>query len=196
MISLKKNIYYSIPLFFLSLASLHAQTGIGVSAGGQYPGISSSVEQDLQFKLGYGYAVFLRHAVIGISESIKLHARYSADFYFNPIDFPSENNVQYEFSDFSAGLFFVFNHKATYKFYSGLSINYMTSKAETRYYSPFNSQEIIPKVFTGTEYQIGEYYSLYAELFFQYGEITAGPEQLPITGFGLMIGATMFFSTE
>ena len=63
-------------------------------------------------------------------------------------------------------------------------------------YFSFSSEEFIPKIFGGLEYQIAEYYNLFAELFFQYGEIEAGEEPLPVNGAGIMIGATMFFSTE
>jgi len=190
-----RNFFHLILFTLITFSTIRAQTGMGAAGGGSYPGFSASAEQNNQFKVGYGYSLFLRHAVIGLSEHTKLHARYSADFFYNTIDLPSENNVKYTFTDFAAGLFVVFNRHTPYNFYGGLSISYVSSKTESRYFS-FGSQEFLPKIFGGFEYQIAEYYNLFSEIFFQFGEIAAAEEPLPVNGMGIMIGATMFFSTE
>ncbi|GEM_PF-3039961 len=190
-----KFFLYLFLFVLLSGLSAKAQTGMGTAGGINYPGFSSSATQNNQFKVGYGYSLFLRHAVTGLSEHVKLHARYSADFFYNKIDLPSENNVKYNFTDFTTGMLIVFNRFTPYNFYGGISLSYMSSRTESRYFS-FDSQEFIPKIFGGFEYQIAEYYNLFSEIFFQFGTIAAAEEPLPVNGVGLMIGATMFFSTE
>jgi hypothetical protein len=172
-----------------------AQTGIGIAGGANYPGFSASETENLRFKGGIGYSLFLRHAVTEIGNHAKLHARYAAEIFYNWIDLSSENNVEYSFTAFSAALLIVFNEHTPYHYYGGISIGYMSSKSESRYFM-FSSEEFIPKLLAGFEYQIAEYYNLYSELFFQYGVIDAAQEPLPVHGAGIMIGATMFFSTN
>jgi hypothetical protein len=185
----------SVIMLLFSNSRLAAQTGIGVAGGGNYPGFSSSESLNLRFKTGIGYSVFIRHAVMEIGGNSTLHARYSADIFYNWIDLPSENNVTYSFTAFSAALLLTFNEDTPYRYYGGISLGYVSSKSESRYFM-FSSEEFIPKLLAGFEYQIAEYYNLYSELFFQYGVIDAAQEPLPVHGMGIMIGATMFFSKK
>jgi hypothetical protein len=191
-----KRVFLIAAVFMLlGFVRVSAQTGIGLAGGGNYPGFSESETINLRFKSGIGYSVFIRHAITQIGDNMKLHARYSADIFYNWIDFPSENNVEYSFTAFSAAVLFVFNQDSPYHYYGGLSLGYVSSKGESQYFL-YGSEEFIPKIIGGFEYQIAEYYNLFSEIFFQYGEISAAQEPLPVNGMGIMIGAAMFFSTN
>jgi len=44
------------------------------------------------------------------------------------------------------------------------------------------------------EFKLAQAYDFFSEIFVQIGEIDAGPEPLPITGAGILIGITMYIS--
>ncbi len=180
-------------LIFINLSMIYAQVGIGVSGGAQFPGFSKSENFDSRFSTGPGYGFLFRHDLYRPVSNYSIHARYMVKFFFNNIDLPNSGATNFEFTNFSAGLIISYLGLNRFPLYAGLSVDLMTATAVTRYVD-YNDEALLPIVFFGMEYQVMQSYNLFAECFFQYGEIDTGRDILKIHGAGLFIGATMFLS--
>lgn len=171
-----------------------AQIGLGVSGGGQYPGFSESDNFKIHFDAGLGYGFFIRHDLYKFNDQLGLHARYTVKYFFNDIDLPNSGETHYKFTNFSIDLLAVYYKFNPYNLYGGICVNLLSAKAKNKYVRDYTDERIIPILISGLEYKLSQNYNLFSELFYQFGYTSAGEENLPINGMGILIGATMFIS--
>jgi len=186
--------YQFIFLILILSAPLTAQIGIGASGGVHYPGLLQSEKYSSQFQIGPGYGLFIRHDLLKISNKYQLHARYKVKSFINNIKLPKSGSTRYKFSEFSADLWLDLVSKDQWNWYGGVSINLMNVIGSPKYRSDYTSSQIIPLLLSGIEFKVAEAYDFFSEIFLQIAEIDAGPEPLPITGAGILIGFTMYIS--
>ncbi len=173
---------------------LYAQIGIGAVGAAQYPGLFESEKYGSQFRLGPGYGFFVRHDLFQLGERYPFHARYQVKFFFNDIDLPKAGSTRYKFDEFAIDIWADLYRTLKWNMYSGISLNLLNVTGSSKYRSDYTGTQILPLIMAGVEYKISQSYDFFSEIFFQFAEIDAGPEPLPISGMGLLLGVTMYIS--
>jgi hypothetical protein len=171
-----------------------AQIGIGASGGAHFPGFLKSEKYSSQFQIGPGYGLFIRHDLVKIAKNYQIHARYKVKSFINNIKLPKSGTTRYKFSEFSADIWLDLVSRDQWKWYNGVSINLLNVIGSPKFRSDYTSSQIIPLLLSGFEFKLAESYDFFSEIFLQIAEIDAGPEPLPITGAGILIGFTMYIS--
>jgi len=186
---------YQIIVFSLTLYTLSfAQIGIGASGGVHYPGFLQSEKYSSQFRIGPGYGLFIRHDLLKLSDKYQFHARYKVKAFYNDIKLPKSGSTRYKFNEFSADIWLDLISNDQWNWYSGISINLLNVTGISKYRSDYTGSLILPLLMSGVEFKLAQAYDFFSEIFVQIGEIDAGPEPLPITGAGILIGITMYIS--
>lgn len=188
---------YALAVFLYLSGSLYAQIGVGAEANVSYPGVFTSDKNNIRFKTGIGYGFFIRHDVYK-AQNWQAHLRYRATVSHHKANLPFEEKSDYKFSNFGIDLLIHFVIYQRSNFYSGLSVNLLSTVVENKYYKDFSSEKILPSILLGWNYNWAEGFDLYTEINTRFGSVDAGPdsEHLPVTGVGLNVGITMYISDE
>jgi hypothetical protein len=189
-----KHLYGILILVFILAGSAKAQIGVGATGAVQYPGFFESDKYGSQFRIGPGYGFFIRHDLFSLADTYAFHARYKVKFFFHDINLPKAGSTRYKFDHFSVDVWADVYTKMKWNIYSGVSLNLLNVTGSSKYRSDYTGTQILPVLMTGVEYNVTESYSIFSELFLQFAEIDAGPEPLPISGLGLLLGVTMYIS--
>jgi hypothetical protein len=170
-----------------------AQVGIGGGGGLNYPGISASELHNSRFVVGAGYDIFIRHRLIKITKDLQLNAKYSVSNYFSDIDLSRVGKTRFNFNYLSIEVLMPFKSINSFVFIGGAGLHLVNVTAVQDYFES-NESMIIPSVIIGTEYWFDKNYNVFANLNFQFGEFNDNGQNLPVHGFRLQVGATMFFT--
>ena len=192
---MKKLILIIIILLIQSMES-RAQLGLGASGGMLYPGLGKSEISESQFDLGWGYEFFIRHNLAQLTDSLMLKARWSYRHYKTTIELPNVLELWFKFNYLTIDVFIDLLRSEKMTLYTGLGGSLVSAFAEKDYLE-VNATEFVPEILLGGEYNLSENYNLFLESSFQFGSISdVQGESLPVHGFRLVIGATMFLKSE
>ena len=170
-----------------------AQVGIGGGGGLNYPGISASELHNSRFVLGAGYDIFIRHRLIKITKDLQLNAKYSVSNYFSDIDLSRVGKTRFNFNYLSIEVLTAIKTINSFVFTGGAGLNLVNVTAVQDYFES-NESMIIPSVIVGAEYWFNKKYNVFANFNIQFGEFYVNGQNLPVHGFRLQLGATMFFT--
>ena len=183
-----------IASFILILvANVSAKFGIGAGAGMIYPGFSKSSLYGSQFGVGAGFDVFLRHTLLNISDSLHIDARYSYRNYKADVILPNTATTRFNFSYLGLGLFINILRISDFYLYSGAGASLVTVQA-VKDFLEVTETLIMPEISVGIEWNLSTHYNLFSQFDLQFGSISVRNDILPVNGFRLIIGGTMFLT--
>lgn len=173
-----------------------AQIGLGVSAGVLHTGLNKSDVSDSQFDPGWGYEFFIRHNLAQIGDSLMLKARWSYRHYKTTIELPNVLEIWFKFNYLTLDLFIDLIRSEKFTLYSGLGGSLVSVNAEKDFLK-VTETEFVPEILLGGELLLSQNYNLFAECSFQFGSIgNVYDETIPMNGFRIVLGATMFLLSE
>jgi len=181
-------------LVFTSIGE--AQIGLGAAAGMLNPGLIKSDITETQFDPGWGYEFFIRHNLVQIGDSLLLKARWSYRHYKSTIILPNVLEIWFKFNYLTLDLFIDIVKSEKFTLYSGLGGSLVSVNAEKDFLK-ITETEFVPELLVGGELSLSQYYNLFTEFSFQFGSIeNVYDETISMTGFRIVIGATMFLISE
>lgn len=190
----KMLIIVVVLLIFTKLSE--AQFGLGASAGMLNPGLQKSEVSESQFDPGWGYELFVRHNLAQISDSLLLKARWSYRHYKTTIELPNVLETWFKFNYLTLDLFIDLIRSKKFVLYSGLGGSLVSVNAEKDFLK-VTETEFVPELLIGGELLLGQNYNLFTEFSFQFGSVTnVNDDTIPMTGFRIVVGATMFLISE
>ena len=190
----KMLIIVVVLLIFTKLSE--AQFGLGASAGMLNPGLQKSEVSESQFDPGWGYELFIRHNLAQISDSLLLKARWSYRHYKTTIELPNVLETWFKFNYLTLDLFIDLIRSEKFILYSGLGGSLVSVNAEKDFLK-VTETEFVPELLIGGELLLGQNYNLFTEFSFQFGSVTnVNDDTIPMTGFRIVVGATMFLISE
>jgi len=192
---MKKHII-TIALILLVSVSARAEVGFGAGGGVFYPGFQPSSQYGSRFGVGFGFDIMARHTLIQIDSLNVIDARYAYRSYYSDIDLPANSVTRFRFNYLAIGLTWDAFRIAGYQIYIGATAALVTAKAQQQYVDDVTESLMIPEILTGVEWEINTNFNLFAELGFQFGSIDITSDILSISGIRLMIGGTMFLTTQ
>jgi len=173
-----------------------AQIGLGVSAGMLNPGLNKSEISESQFDPGWGYEIFIRHNLVQIGDSLMLKARWSYRHYKTTIELPNVLEIWFKFNYLTLDIFIDLLKSETLSLYGGLGGSLVSINAEKDFLK-VTKTEFIPEILLGGELILSQNYNLFTEFSFQFGSVKdVYDESIPLTGFRIVVGATMFLISE
>ena len=174
----------------------HAQLGLGVSGGTFYPGLVRSEISKSQFDPGWGYEFFIRHNLVDVGDSLMIKTRWSYRHYKTTIELPNVLEIWFKFNYLTLDFFVDLIESKEFIFYSGLGASLVSINAEKDFLK-VTETEFVPEIIIGGELILSQYYNFYSEISFQFGSVkNIYNENIPITGFRIVLGATMFLISE
>jgi len=177
-------------------ASGHAQIGLGASGGLLNAGLIKSDVSDSQFDPGWGYELFIRHNLAQLSDSLILKARWSYRHYKTTIELPNVLEIWFKFNYLTLDLFIDLLKSENFVLYSGLGGSLVSVNAEKDFLK-VTETEFLPEILLGGEYYLSQNYNLFTEFSFQFGSVgNVYDGSIPMTGYRIVIGATMFLISE
>jgi hypothetical protein len=177
-------------------ASSHAQFGLGVSAGMLNAGVLKSDISNSQFDPGWGYEFFIRHNLAQLSDSLILKARWSYRHYKTTIELPNVLEIWFKFNYLTLDLFIDLFKSENFVLYSGLGGSLVSVNAEKDFLE-VTETEFLPEILVGGEYYLSQNYTLFIESSFQFGSVgNVYDRSIPMTGYRVVFGATMFLISE
>ena len=179
--------------FLVIVTNANAKFGIGAGAGIIYPGFSESSLYGSQFGLGGGFDIFLRHTLLQFSDSLRIEARYSYRNYKADVNLPKTGATRFGFNYLGLGLFMNFISFGDFDLYAGGGANLLTVQA-SKDFLDVTETLLMPEVSAGIEWNLSQYYNLFSQIDFQFGSIMVRDDILPMHGFRLIIGGTMFLT--
>lgn len=183
-----------IASFFLILvANVSAKFGIGAGAGIIYPGFSKSSLYGSQFGAGAGFDIFIRHTILNFSDSLHIDARYSYRNYKADVNLPKTATTRFNFSYLGLNLFMNILRFSDFYLYSGVGASMVTVQA-AKDYLDVTEILIMPEISVGIEWNLSTHYNLFSQFDLQFGSINVRDDILPVNGFRLIIGGTMFLT--
>jgi hypothetical protein len=184
-----------IVLILIAATSAESQIGLGADAGLLHPGLSKSGISGSQFDTGWGYEFLIRHNLVQIGDSLQLKARWSYRHAKTTIKLPNVLEIWFKFNYLTLNLFIDVLQTKHFSLYSGLGGSLVSVNAEKDFLK-VDETAFLPEVILGGEFMLGPYYNLFTECSFQSGSVKTEYEILPMTGFRIVVGATMFLITE
>jgi len=173
-----------------------AQIGLGASAGMLHPGLIKSEVSETQFDPGWGYELFIRHNLVQIADSLMLKARWSYRHYKTTIELPYVLEIWFKFNYLTLDLIIDLVKSEKFALYSGLGGSLVSVNAEKDFLK-ITETEFVPELLVGGELLLSRNYNLFTEFSFQFGSIkNVYEETISMTGFRIVIGATMFLISE
>jgi hypothetical protein len=192
---MKKLILILILLLTLS-AIAHAQFGLGASAGMLYPGLGKSDVSKSRFDPGWGYEFFIRHNVVQIGDSFMVKARWSYRYYKTTTELPNVLEIWFKFNYLTLDFFINITSSESMNLYTGLGASLVSVGAE-KDFTEVTESVFLPEVLLGGEYMLSQNYNVFLESSFQIGSINdADGQSIPMHGFRVVLGATMFLKSE
>ena len=187
-----------ITLIFIQLLAtwVYAEVGFGAGGGILYPGFQSSSSYGSQFRAGFGFDLFARHTLISIDSVNVIDARYAFRSYYSDTDIPSAGVIRFGFTYLCVGLTWDALKISDFQIYAGGAAALVTAKAQQKYVDDVTESLMIPEILTGVEWEINSNYNLYTEIAFQFGSVDITSDILPVTGFRITAGGTMFLTTQ
>ena len=179
----------------ISATSAEAQIGLGAAAAMLNPGFSKSDVSHSQFDPGWGYEFLIRHNLVQIGDSLLLKARWSYRYDKTTIKLPNVLEIWFKFNYLTLNFFVDVIKSKNFALYSGLGGSLVSVNAEKDFLKVAETI-FIPEVLLGGELMLSKYYSLFTEFSFQSGSVKTDYDMLPMTGFRMVIGATMFLISE
>ena len=174
----------------------NAQIGLGASAGMLNPGLIKSEISESQFDPGWGYEFFIRHNLVQIRDSLMIKARWSYRHYKTTIALPNVLKIWFKFNYLTLDFFVDLVKLEKFTLYSGVGFSLVSINAEKDFLK-VTETELVPEILLGGELALSQYYNLFTEFSFQYGSINnIYNENISMTGFRIVIGATMFLISE
>jgi hypothetical protein len=174
----------------------NAQIGLGASMGMYNVGISKSEISESQFDPGWGYELFLRHNVVQIGDSLMLKARWSYRHYKTTIEIPLVLETWFKFNYLTLDFFIDLTRSEYFILYSGVGGSLVSVKAKKDVLDVIET-EFVPELVLGGEIWLSQNYNFFAEFSFQFGSIkNINDETIPMTGYRIVLGATMFLISE
>jgi len=191
---MKKQIIIAF-LIALVTGTGSAQFGIGASGGLIYPGFAKSDNFGSQFGVGAGFDIFMRHRLISISDSAQIVARYSYRNYFSDINLPNVQTTRFKFTYLSLGATIVLYRFDFLQVYGGGGLSLVTGNIDKDEINETIST-LLPEIIVGVELPLSHNYNLFSEVDFQFGTLLLETRNytLPVHGFRLVIGGTMFLT--
>jgi hypothetical protein len=174
---------------------VQAQIGLGASAGMLNPGLNKSDVTETQFDPGWGYEFFIRHNLVQIGDSLMLKARWSYRHYKTTIELPNVLEVWFKFNYLTVDLFIDLVRSEQLILYSGLGGSLVSVTAEKDFFE-VTEAEFVPEILLGVELLLSQNYNLFTEISFQYGSVKTEYDEISMTGFRIVLGATMFLISE
>jgi len=172
-----------------------AQFGLGASAGMLNPGLDKSDVSESQFDPGWGYEFLIRHNLAQIGDSIQVKARWSYRYFKTTTELPNVLEIWFKFNYLTLDMFVDLLKSETFGLYSGLGGSLVSVNAEKDFLK-VTETAFVPEIVLGGELLLSQYYNLFTECSFQFGSIKTNDDQIPLTGFRIVLGATMFLVTE
>jgi hypothetical protein len=174
---------------------VQAQIGLGASAGMLNPGLNKSDVTETQFDPAWGYEFFIRHNLVQIGDSLMLKARWSYRHYKTTIELPNVLEVWFKFNYLTVDLFIDLVRSEQLILYSGLGGSLVSVTAEKDFFE-VTEAEFVPEILLGVELLLSQNYNLFTEISFQYGSVKTEYDEISMTGFRIVLGATMFLISE
>lgn len=191
---LKKVILAAVLLLFVP--SLKAQLGIGAAGGILNPGLIESKSSASQFNTGWGYELFLHHNVVKIADTVQVRARWSYRQFINDIELPYILKTWFTFRYLSLNFFVDIKHSDVFALYGGLGVNLVSVRAQRDFFD-YTETAFVPELNVGVNWILSQYYHVFSEISFQYGNLAdVFDEDIPLTGFRVVIGAVMYLAEE
>jgi len=191
-----KKFMIIIAMVVIYNASGHAQIGLGASGGLLNAGLIKSDVSDSQFDPGWGYELFIRHNLAQLSDSLILKARWSYRHYKTTIELPNVLEIWFKFNYLTLDLFIDLLKSENFVLYSGLGGSLVSVNAEKDFLK-VTETEFLPEILLGGEYYLSQNYNLFTEFSFQFGSVgNVYDGSIPMTGYRIVIGATMFLISE
>jgi len=172
-----------------------AQFGIGSSAGMLNPGLITSDISEDRFDPGWGYELFIRHNLAQLGDSTQVKARWSYRSYKTTIELPNVLEIWFKFTYLTLDIYADLLNDDTFVLYSGLGGSLVSVNAEKDFLK-VTETIFVPEIVVGGELILSDYYNLFTECSFQFGSVKADNDKIPLTGFRIVLGATMFLVSE
>lgn len=190
---MKKQIIIAVFILIFSVPVM-AQFGIAAGGGMIYPGFAESDLYKSKFSAGAGFDVIIRHKLLKISDDITIDARYSYKHYFADVNLPFSSASRFQFSYLTLGITSDVLGFSDFDLYTGAGVSLMTSSAALDYIKDVIETTMLPEFTLGLEWNLSTHYNLFAQTDFQFGEIRVNNDILPLHGFRLFVGGTMFLT--
>ena len=172
-----------------------AQFGIGSSAGMLNPGLTTSDVSEDRFDPGWGYELFIRHDLARLGDSTQVKARWSYRYYKTTIELPNVLEIWFKFTYLTLDIYADLLNDNTFVLYSGLGGSLVSVNAEKDFLK-VTETVFVPEIVVGGELLLSDYYNLFTECSLQFGSVKADTDKIPLTGFRIVLGATMFLVSE
>jgi hypothetical protein len=109
---------------------------------------------------------------------------------------PNVLEIWFKFNSLSIDLFIDLVNSDKFVLYSGLGVSLVSVNAEKDFLK-ITETEFIPEILVGGELLLSQNYNLFTEFSFQFGSVeNVNNETIPLTGFRIVVGATMFLISE
>jgi hypothetical protein len=180
-------------IFFIIATSGYAKFGIGGGGGIIYPGFSESSLYGSKFGLGGGFELFIRHTLLQLGDSLHIDARYSYRNYKADVNLPNTATTRFSFNYLGVGVFMKILNFSDFDLYAGGGVSLVTVQAAKDFFEITETLPM-PEVSLGIEWNLSKYYNIFSQLDFQFGSIAVRDDVLPLHGFRLIIGGTMFLT--
>ena len=190
-----KKLIVIVGLILIMTTFGRAEFGLGIGGGLLNPGLNKSDVSKSQFDQGWGYEFLIRHGFVQIADSIQVTARWSYRYFKTTIELPNVLEIWFKFNYLTLDIFVDLLESDTFGLYSGLGGSLVSVGAEKDFLK-VTETAFVPEVVLGGELFLSQYYHLFTECSFQFGSIKTGDDQIPLTGFRIVLGATMFLVTE
>ena len=190
-----KNLIIIVFLILALSTVSYAQIGLGASAGMLNPGLIKSEVTESQFDPGWGYEFFIRHNLVQIGDSLLVKARWSYRHYKTTIELPYVLEIWFKFNYLTLDLFIDLVRSEKFVLYSGLGGSLVSVTAEKDFFE-VTETEFVPEILLGGELLLSQNYSLFTECSFQFGSVKTEYDEISMTGFRIVLGATMFLISE
>jgi hypothetical protein len=181
---------------FCALGALRGEVGFGAGGGMLYPGFQASERYGSRFGAGFGFDLLARHTLIKIDSLNVIDARYGFRSYYSDIDLATNSVTRFRYTYLVIGITWDALRISDYQIYAGAAASLVTAKAQQRYVDDVTESLMLPEVLMGVEWEINTNYNLFAEVGIQFGAIDITSDVLSLTGMRLLIGGTMFLTTQ
>ena len=191
-----KTMIRIIPLL-LSINISFSSVGIGIAGGALYPGFMKSNPNGSRFATGPGYEFFINHKLLKINPGFILNAQYSLRNYFCDIDL-TIGEIRFQFNYLSIDLVTNIVRVTPWEVYAGGGAGLLTISGSPRYSKTIDVVIVIPELITGIAYSFSKNFNLFSEVLIQFGSFESDSinDIIPVTGLRLVIGGTMFLTSE
>jgi len=187
-----KKLWIFVFFILLCVKPGFTQFGIGAAGGTSYPGMLGSEPTGSHFQVGWGYELFIRHNLIKISDSFIIDGRYAYRHYTNEIELPFVLNTWFRYNYLTLSFLTTIKRFGEVSLYTGIGASLVNINADKDFFD-FTDSVFLPEIILGSAWEIGFYYSLFAEISFHHSYLNdVLHEKIPLTGIRFIVGATMF----